>query len=51
MDAASTNQIADILHFNPNKAGLFEGSSSWGKGGAVNLKKNLFDINKTLHNC
>ena len=44
------------LFFNHNKAGLFEGSFSWGRGG-VNLtapsyfKKNLSNIDITLCNC
>ena len=42
--------------FNPNKAGIFEGSFSFG-GGGVNLtpssylKMNLSNIKITLYNC
>ena len=43
--------------FNPNKAGLFEGSFSWGEEwGSMwsppsYFKKNLSNINTTLYNC
>ena len=42
---------------NPNRAGLFEGSFSWGEGGGVQFdppsyfKKNLSNINITLYHC
>ena len=42
------------VFFNPNKAGLFEGSIFWGGGGdgRVSLtQKNLSNINMTLYNC
>ena len=38
---------------NPNKAGLFEGSFSWGAqfDALSYFKKNLSNFNKTLYNC
>ena len=47
----------ETFYFNPNKAGLFEGSSfSWGEGGCQfnppsYFKKNLSNINITLYDC
>ena len=46
----------DFLHFfNPNKAGLFEGSFFWAGGSQFDppshFKKNLSNINITLYNC
>ena len=38
---------------NPNKAGLFEGSFSWGAqfDALSYFRKNLSNFNKTLYNC
>ena len=52
--------IANIRGINPNKAGKFEVSFFWGRGGGVSLpppprpsyfKKNFSNINITLCNC
>ena len=55
-----TNLDWDFFRLKPNKAGVFEGSFSWGEGG-VNLippvpplsyfKEYLSNFNKTLYNC
>ena len=52
----STQDNAKLLKqsksgFNPNKAGLFEGSFSLGEGRGSYFKKNLSNINITLYNC
>ena len=48
--------VSNQLIFNPNKAGLFEVSFSFGVGGgnlilSSDFKKNLSNINITLYNC
>ena len=56
------NESSIKMHFgerffefpNPNKAGLFEGSFWWGESKLTPqsyFKKNLSNINITLHNC
>ena len=51
----TTNNCKVELQLNPNKAGLFEGSFSWGGGGGggvgVIFKKNLSHFSKTLYDC
>ena len=50
-------EISSMLqqfNFNPNKAGLFEGSFFWGESQFEHpsyFKKNLSNINITLYNC
>ena len=46
--------VLPVNGFNPNKAGLFEGSFSWGWGQLtprLYFKKILSNINVTLYNC
>ena len=46
-----TIYVSEVIDISPNKAGLFEGSFSWGWGQYSYFKKNLFNINITLYNC